>query len=92
MPNERGEPIVGDLFPKPPAPALVYWTGPAPTECATCLNPIQSTFIDGRIPAMGGSWGCMCPECHAVNGVGLGKGRGQQFEKQPDGRWLKTAG
>lgn len=55
--------------------------------CDICTRPITAVFIDGKT-AMG-PWANMCVICHAGNGGKLGTGRGQRYEKQPDGRWAK---
>lgn len=65
-----------------------FWTSPAPTHCQLCNCAIVNLFIDGRVKGQS-SWACMCNVCHSINGVGLGDGKGQKFEKLPDGRWLK---
>lgn len=67
----------------------VYWTGPAPTHCDIDRSQkITTVFIDGKTKM--GPWGNMSPKSHARYGVGLGTGRGQKFEKQEDGRFLKV--
>lgn len=75
------------------ASTQVRWISPVPTVCDTCSNPIHDVFYDEKT-TMSGRWGCICETCHTL-GPGLGKlgpGLGQKFEKQPDGRWLKTEG
>lgn len=68
-----------------------YWMGTAPTVCDfNRLHPIGEKFIDGK--TTNGPWANMCLNCARVNGVGLGMGRGQEYTKQADGRWLKTGG
>ena len=67
-----------------------YWLGEAPTICDIGGETIQNDFIDGK--AKFGPWGFMCPTCHSRNGYGLGTGKGQHYQKQPDGRWLKVGG
>jgi len=69
----------------------VYWAGSPPTQCQLDYRPIRSVFIDGAIQGTG-SWGILCPGCHRVRGIGTGIGRGQVYEKQADGRFLKTVG
>lgn len=68
-----------------------YWLSPVPAVCDTCSTPITSTFFDADT---GRGWACMCPSCQNLGpGKGrVGPGRGQKYEKQADGRWLKTAG
>jgi hypothetical protein len=51
---------------------------------------ITATFIDGAT-AMG-PWAIMAPRSFRQYGRGLGTGRGQRYEKQADGRWLKVEG
>lgn len=68
-----------------------YWLSKVPANCETCGTPITNTFYDADT---GRGWACMCPSCQML-GPGknlLGTGRGQRYDKQPDGKWLKTAG
>lgn len=51
---------------------------------------IHDTFIDGA--TIYGQWAIMTPESHRLHGRGIGPGLGQQYEKQPDGRWLQVRG
>lgn len=67
-----------------------YWMGTAPCNCDICTLTLRSVFVDGATRQ--GPWANMCMSCHRIYGHGLGTGRGQQYEKQQDGRWLKTAG
>jgi hypothetical protein len=66
-----------------------YWVGTPETVCNICDRPIDRVFIDGRTRQ--GPWAIMCPGCAANVGTGLGPARGQRYEQQGDGRWLKTA-
>lgn len=66
------------------------YLGTPPTECDLCHEPIKDKFVDGATEW--GPWGNMCPACFRFNGCGLGTGRGQEYSKQPDGSWVKTAG
>lgn len=70
----------------------VYWISPVPEKCDTCTTPIVGIFYDGKTTV--GPWACMCPSCFYMGpGVGkLGTGFGQEYKKQPDGRWKKTGG
>ena len=70
--------------------AAKYWMSPAPTECDIDQTPITNRFVDG-VTIMG-PWANMCPACHAKLGRGLGLGKGQEYTKQEDGKWLKTNG
>lgn len=67
-----------------------YWTGNVPFK-DDFGKPIQDQFIDGR--TRGGPWAYMTPASWASHGLGsLGPGRGQRYERQADGRWLKVKG
>lgn len=71
--------------------APVYWVG-KPTEdlkCELCSNPFGDKFVDGNT---GRGWACVCMGCFSDYGMALGTGRGQQYEKQKDERWMKIAG
>ena len=67
-----------------------YWMSAAPVNCDWCGSKIGKTFVDGKTTT--GQWGCLCPSCHKKMGGRLGTGLGQQYEKQADGKWLKTKG
>ena len=67
-----------------------YWSGDVPAQCQLSQRSITDTFIDGATSY--GPWAIMHPQAHDMYGRGLGMGKGQQYEKQPDGRWMKTAG
>ena len=75
------------------APAR-YWFGKSPAKCDTCGQPIASVFTDGKTTR--GPWAIMCPAClprHFMPRDGKhGTGIGQQYTRQPDGRYMKTAG
>jgi hypothetical protein len=88
-------PVFEDDFPeipvledKPIQP--VQWLGDTPTNCDIGGETIGNAFVDGATKY--GPWGFMCPSCHARYGYGLGTGRGQLYQLQPDGKWLKTKG
>lgn len=69
----------------------VYWIGHLPDRgCEICYSQFEGKMVDGKI--RGGPWALMCRGCHEKYGHGLGVGRGQLYEKQPDGRWMKTEG
>lgn len=67
-----------------------YWSGQiGPNDDFD--RPIEDVFIDGRTAQ--GSWAIMSLESWERYGYHrLGMGCGQRYEKQPDGRWLKTDG
>ena len=71
----------------PPQP--VYWIGSRPDACDCCYRPVDYFFVDGRTRF--GPWAIMCSDCEPRVGTGVGEGRGQRFERQSDGRYLKTA-
>lgn len=72
-----------------PEKKAVYYTG-APDKCDTCDKPFGNIMYDAAIP--GSSWGNMCKSCFKMYGCSTGTGLGQEYTKQADGRWLKTAG
>lgn len=67
----------------------VYWSGPAPVVCDHCDRPISGAFIDGRTKF--GLWASLCNGCHQEVGIGVGPAKGQRFERQANGAWLKVA-
>lgn len=64
-----------------------YWHGDIKSTDDLGL-PIDNVFIDGATTM--GPWAIMSPVSHKRYGRGLGVGVGQRYEKQPDGKWLKT--
>ena len=66
-----------------------YWHGKVPAN-DDFDSPITDTFIDGATSY--GPWAYMSPVSHKLYGRGLGNGRGQKYQKQPNGRWLKVEG
>ena len=66
-----------------------YYVGP-PTDCDICRDKITDVFYD--CATVMGPWGNLCPDCFERYSYGLGTGRGQKYNKQGNGRWLKTAG
>ncbi len=69
----------------------VYYHG-APDACDMCKQGFGNTMYDCSIPTAGGSWGNVCVSCFRRNYCSIGTGRGQQYAKQLDGRWLKIGG
>ena len=76
------------LLPEEPQ-EKVYWIGGDNDQCDVCQKEIDKTFFDA---ATRKGWGILCPLCFSRDGFGLGTGRGQKYELQPDGKWLKTGG
>ena len=67
------------------------WQSKVPEACQLCENEIKTTFIDGC--TYSGQWGYMCARCHAIQGVGLGTGRGQQYKlDKTDNKFYKVKG
>jgi hypothetical protein len=69
----------------------VYWIGVVPKKCELSGKVITKTFVDGRVPGMT-SWANMHPKYFKALGGTFGVGRGQLYEKQENGRWLKVEG
>lgn len=67
----------------------MYYTNP-PDVCDIDGKPFDTRMYDCKTKS--GPWGNICHTCYLKHGVGLGTGRGQKYERQPDGRWLKVAG
>jgi hypothetical protein len=68
-----------------------YWSGPL-DSCDLCKKDFFGVMYDASVPAWGGRWGNICNNCYIKEGCSLGIGRGQKYEQQTDGRWLKTGG
>lgn len=67
------------------------WLGRPPAKCDICQEPIVNTFIDGAT-VHGGRWANMCEQCHALDGYGIGPGRGQKYQHTTPDVWEKVAG
>lgn len=70
----------------------VVYLGVTPeSQCDICENPVGKTCYDGRTQM--GPWGRMCHICHRTYGVGLGTGKGQKYEWNPNTQQMeKVAG
>lgn len=68
----------------------VFWCGDLQDECNICQGSFGSVMFDARTRS--GQWGNLCQKCFRRFGNGLGTGKGQQYAKQNDGRWLKKGG
>ena len=68
---------------------VVFWTAPV-GGFDDFDFPIRDVIIDGKTTQ--GPWAIMTPESFKIYGRGLGLGRGQKYQKQADGRWLKIEG
>jgi hypothetical protein len=49
-------------------------------------------MYDAAIARFGGQWANICQECFDAHVCRLGLGRGQKYEQQDDGKWLKVGG
>lgn len=56
-----------------------FWNGIPPTECQLCYEPLNDTFIDGKLP--NGTWAIICHSCGEKYNVELGTGQGQMYDK-----------
>lgn len=65
-----------------------YWPGTL-SKCDQCGKPFGNLMFDAATPR---GWGNLCKPCFDMLGCTLGTGRGQEYTRQPDGRWLKTGG
>lgn len=64
--------------------------GVEPVTCQFCQAKC-ARYVDGKTRM--GPWAEMCLPCHKKNGVGLGTGKGQQYEPNDAGDdYVKTAG
>ena len=68
---------------------MKYWLSPV-GEKDDFGSPIDDIMYDAKSTM--GPWGLMSPKSFRQYGVGLGTGLGQKYEKQADGKWLKTDG
>jgi len=66
-----------------------YYVSPL-TACDWCGESLEDTMYDVSVPPEG-RWGCLCHDCFTSTGCSLGIGRGQKYELQGDGGWLKTS-
>lgn len=63
------------------------WSGDDPTICQICLDEITEAFVDGK--TRNGSWAILCPICALLEGCQLGLGKGQLYELQENGPYIK---
>lgn len=69
----------------------VYWLSPVP-GWDDFGRPIHDRFYDAA--TNDGPWAIMAPDSYYEHARydDLGTGKGQRYELQPDGKWLKTKG
>ena len=53
-----------------------------PEVCDLCSQPLPDVAYDARTAY--GPWGWLCPDCFTRAGVGLGLGKGQRYQRQPN--------
>lgn len=73
----------------PSASKPIYWVGSDPVKCDICKMAFGDTMFDSNTVH---GWANVCKTCFHFYGQGLGTGRGQKYEKQADGRWMKVEG
>jgi hypothetical protein len=71
--------------------AAIYWMGDIPPVCEVSGRAIIDVFIDGAHPVHR-VWACWHPASFVEAGGLLGTGQGQQYERQADGRFMRTKG
>jgi hypothetical protein len=69
-------------------PRIKTWMGSVPKQ-DDYGQKIEDEFIDGKTKE--GPWAMMTPVSFAINGVGLGTGKGQRYKKEGS-RWIKIEG
>lgn len=65
--------------------------GTPPAECNLCGEDIVEKFYDCRVPRYG-QWADICPGCFNDERCATGTGAGQEYSKNTDGEFVKTAG
>lgn len=68
-----------------------YWSGSPPSRCDLCERPFGNLMFDVYVKHFH-TWGNLCVECSAAHQCEVGTGKGQCYELQADGRWMKTGG
>ena len=58
-------------------------------QCDICGTKANS-YVDGK--TIYGPWANMCLRCFATKGIGIGLGRGQVYNKDANGQFVKVAG
>lgn len=61
-----------------------------PQVCDLCNVPFSKVMYDCATRM--GPWGNLCEGCFKVQGVGVGTGKGQKYERGTDGHFYKVAG
>lgn len=66
------------------------WMGSPPEKCQLCHSPIETKFYDARMSS--GTWAILDQACFIEHCEGVGEGKGQEYTKRFDGKWVKTRG
>jgi len=66
-----------------------YWLSPV-SDKDDFGDTIEDVIIDDKTKH--GPWALMTPASFDENGIKLGLGWGQKYQKQEDGKWLKIDG
>jgi hypothetical protein len=69
----------------------VYYAS-EPEKCDLCYRSFATMQIMYDAQTTLGAWANLCQTCFNRYGKGIGLGVGQRYQKQEDGRWLKTQG
>lgn len=56
-----------------------HWTSNMPSRCDLCDCKLTDGFVDAKMRR--GCWAIMCKSCFSLSGVGLGQGKGQEYDK-----------
>lgn len=58
------------------------WLGTWPANCDFCHTDLATTktFFDARLET--GQWALLCPVCFDLYGIGIGLGRGQEYDSE----------
>ena len=68
---------------------LKTWIGEPPDKCDICSGPLNGVFVDGATRM--GPWANMCAGCFRTYGIGIGTGKGQEYNLTGT-QWVKVAG
>lgn len=68
---------------------VVKYTNP-PGACNLCGKNFNGVMFDARMQT--GSWGNFCQRCFDELCIGLGTGRGQKYEMDEQGIFIKIEG
>ena len=60
------------------------------TKCDVCENECVEILYDAKTNL--GCWATMCNRCYIKHGLGVGKGVGQKYVKNEQGKFKKVAG